>query len=235
MLTPIRSWSQTRWRQASAPKKRFWARLYRLLGRNHFSLVGTGNTLLAADALLLNMRFDVLGNHNQISIGPDCRISNTLIRVRGDRHQISLGVGCTYQGGKIWVEDHDTRLTIGDHTTVVEAEIAVTEPGSSITIGSECMFAHGIEIRCGDSHSILEAASGERINYAKDIHIGRHVWVASKAMILKGVSIGDDSVIASCAVVTKSFPSNSLIGGFPANVLKENISWKRERIYRKDT
>jgi len=179
---------------------------------------------------MLNITFDIIGDNNTIQFGEGCELSNTLVRIRGNNHRIVFGKGCAFHGGNIWLEDHDCALTIGDRTTVVEAVIGVTEPGSSITIGEECMFAHGIELRCGDSHSIIDLETGKRINYAKNIRIGRHVWLASAVMVLKGVEFGDDSVVASRALVTKSFPPNSLIGGFPAAVLKEKITWDRSRI-----
>jgi acetyltransferase-like isoleucine patch superfamily enzyme len=208
-----------------------WAWLYNLLGKNHIHLIGSDNCLKRADSLLLNMQIDVIGKNNLIEFGEGCRLSNTLIRIRGDNHRIVLGKQCTYQGGNMWIEDHDCILTIGDNTTVVEAVIGVTEPGSKIEIGPECMFAHGIELRCGDSHSIIDKATGKRINYAKDIKLGKHIWLASDVMILKGVELGDDCVVASRALVTKSFPANSLIGGAPAAVIRENIAWDRRRIY----
>jgi acetyltransferase-like isoleucine patch superfamily enzyme len=181
--------------------------------------------------LLLQTRIDIVGADNTIQIGKGSSLSNTLIRIRGDHHRIIIGEGCSYQGGELWIEDESCTLSIGDHSTVVQAHIAVTEPGSTISIGKDCMFAHGIELRCGDSHSIIDLKSNQRINYAQDIHIGNHVWIATDVLILKGVEIGEDSVVASRALVTKSFPSNSLIAGSPASVLKEKITWDRKRIY----
>jgi len=110
----------------------------------------------------------------------------------------------------------------------------VTEPGSRITIGEECMFANDIDIRCGDSHSIIETASGNRINFAEDVTIGRHVWVAAHAIILKGVTIGADSVVASGAIVTRSCEPGSILAGNPARVIKSGISWNRERILKSE-
>jgi acetyltransferase-like isoleucine patch superfamily enzyme len=98
------------------------------------------------------------------------------------------------------------------------------------------MFANDIDLRTGDSHSIIDSLSSERINYAQDINIGNHVWVASHVSILKGVHISDNSVVATRAVVTKSFQENNiLIGGMPAKKIKENINWDRQRTYKKTT
>ncbi len=113
---------------------------------------------------------------------------------------------------------------------MVEVHIAVTEPGSKVVVGEECMFANDIDIRTGDSHSILDAATGKRINFAENVTIGDHVWVASHAIILKGVEIGADSVVAAGSIVTKSCAPGSLLAGNPARVIREGISWKRERI-----
>lgn len=57
---------------------------------------------------------------------------------------------------------------------------------------------------------------------AKPITIGKNVWIGSKSVILQGVSIGDNCVVAVGAVVTKSFGDNLIIGGVPAKVIKKN-------------
>ena len=56
---------------------------------------------------------------------------------------------------------------------------------------------------------------------AKPIIIEDNVWITMNAIILPGVTIGKNSVIAAGSIVTKSMPSNSLIGGNPAKVIKE--------------
>lgn len=57
----------------------------------------------------------------------------------------------------------------------------------------------------------------------KGIKIGKNCWIGSKVTILDGVQIGDGSIIAAGAVVNRSFPENSIIGGIPAKLLKTRI------------
>ncbi|MGB5966193.1 MAG: hypothetical protein WBG65_11800 [Sulfurimonadaceae bacterium] len=94
------------------------------------------------------------------------------------------------------------------------------------------MFAYDIDIRTGDSHSILDKRTGERVNYAKDIQIGNHVWMAVHARILKGVHIQENSVVGTGSIVTKSIDEESVvIAGNPAGIVKINITWDRKNIY----
>ena len=232
MINKLRLWIKKRWMikiDHGINSKRL-AYFYYKIGKNTSTLIGKNNLINLENSLILNTTMDVIGNDNSIYIQDRCQISNLLIRVRGNNHKIILGARSSYLGGVIWIEDDHCKLEIGSGTTIVEATIGVTESGSQVTIGNDCMFAHGIEIRCGDSHAIFDNKSGKRINHAENINIGKHVWIASDVMVLKGVTIGDDSVIAARALVTKSFPSNSLIGGTPAKILKEDISWDRNRL-----
>ena len=144
---------------------------------------------------------------------------------------IFFGKNCRMiRGGSIWFEDCDGVLQVGQNTTMVEASIAVTEPGSKIVIGDECMFANDIDIRTGDSHSIIDADTGERLNYAKDVIIGNHVWIASHVIVLKGVTIGENTIVATGSVVTKPCEAGVIVAGNPAGVIKTGVSWKRERL-----
>lgn len=134
-------------------------------------------------------------------------------------------------GGSLRFEDDNCKIIIGDNTSVGSAHISATEPDKSIIIGSDCLFSYNIELRTGDSHSIIDLNTDKRINYAKDIVIGNHVWIGALSIILKGVQIGDNSIIGTNSLVTSIIPGNSLAVGVPARVVKENVGWKSERIY----
>jgi acetyltransferase-like isoleucine patch superfamily enzyme len=55
---------------------------------------------------------------------------------------------------------------------------------------------------------------------AKPIHIGKKVWLGANVAILQGVTIGDNAIVASGAVVTKDVPANTIVGGVPAKIIK---------------
>ena len=61
-------------------------------------------------------------------------------------------------------------------------------------------------------------------NHYAPIRIGTHVWIDSNATILSGVSIGEWSVVAAGAVVTKDVPPMTVVGGVPAKIIKKITS-----------
>ena len=57
------------------------------------------------------------------------------------------------------------------------------------------------------------------------VNIGNKVWIATNAMILPGVTIGDGAIIAAGTVVTKDVPARSMVAGVPAKIIKGNVEW----------
>lgn len=194
---------------------------------------GENNTIECSGTSLESTHFEIWGNNNQIIIGANCQFNDVTFHVEGDDHLIQIGAEVAFSvAGSIWVEDHDGTLTIGDHSTFENVHLAVTEPDSTLSIGQDCMFSYDIDVRTGDSHSVIVDDDNKRSNYAQNISFGDHVWVASHCVILKGSMIGDNSIVGTRSVVTKSFPQSGLmLAGNPAKIIKKGINWKRERVY----
>lgn len=57
------------------------------------------------------------------------------------------------------------------------------------------------------------------------IRIGNKVWIATGAMILPGLKIGDGAIVAAGAIVTKDVPERCMVAGVPARVIKEKVEW----------
>ena len=112
-----------------------------------------------------------------------------------------------------------------------------TDFGMNITIGKNVFFNTGCSfqdrggISIGDGSMIGMNVAIATLNHGLDLEtrnttfsspvvIGKNVWIGSNATILPGVTIGDNSVVAAGAVVTKDVPENTVVAGVPAKFLK---------------
>lgn len=89
-----------------------------------------------------------------------------------------------------------------------------------IRIGDNCLIAPGVHIYTA-THPLDPAERRSGVEYGKPVRIGHNVWIGGQAVINPGVTIGDNAVIASGAVVTKDVPANVVVGGNPAKVIKD--------------
>lgn len=111
------------------------------------------------------------------------------------------------------------KLTIGQGACNVNLTIMCAK---EITIGNGVRIGRNVSIR--DYNGVHVIISDRYTNYAP-VHIGDHCWLCSGCTIMPGVTIGEGSVVAANATVTKNVPPHSLVAGSPAKVIKENIEW----------
>ncbi len=89
-----------------------------------------------------------------------------------------------------------------------------------VRIGNRCLFGPNVQLYAA-THPLDAKIRGSMLENGKPIHIGDDVWVGGGAIICPGVTVGDRSVIAAGAVVTKDVPSDVVVGGNPAKILKQ--------------
>ena len=150
----------------------------------------------------------------------DARFSRTIIELEGEiifQGSASIGHGTRISLGEKGV------LTIGNNFNITaEATIICFH---RIVFGNHCLLSWRGTITDTDFHKIYH--NGELSNPDRPITIGDNVWISSNVTILGGTSIGKGSVVAACSLVNKAFNAeNVLLGGSPAKILKENISWE---------
>ena len=176
---------------------------------------------------------DVIGKNNRIIIGKDTLLKGTEFRIRGTNNQIIIDENCTIGPNcSFWIEGNESLIHIGKKSTFTRiVHFCAQEDCVSIEVGSDCMFSNNIVVRTSDSHPIYSMEDENRINPAKNVSIGNHVWVAPNAKVMKGVDIGSGTIIGSDTIVTRSMPENVLAVGHPARVVKEKIKWTREHLF----
>lgn len=91
---------------------------------------------------------------------------------------------------------------------------------SVIQIGNDVMLGSNVTITTA-SHPLEAAVRVNGTEFAQPVKIGNRVWIASNALILPGVTIGDDAVIAAGAVVSKDVAPSVVVAGVPAKVIRE--------------
>lgn len=118
----------------------------------------------------------------------------------------------------VWGREPDQgRIKIGDY--------ALISPGSRISacdeivIGDSVMMASGVYITDSDWHGIYDRT--RRAEAVTPVHIKDNAWIGDRATVLKGVTIGENSIVAANAVVTKDVPDNVVVAGNPAKVVKQ--------------
>jgi len=89
---------------------------------------------------------------------------------------------------------------------------------AEVKIGNNCMIGPNVGIYTA-GHSI-EPKDRNKSGYAIPIHIGDDVWIGGSCTILPGITIGDNSIVAAGSIVTKDVPSNTVVAGNPARVIK---------------
>jgi acetyltransferase-like isoleucine patch superfamily enzyme len=113
-------------------------------------------------------------------------------------------------------------LKIGKHVFVGHNSAFIM--AKSITIGDHTLIGGGVRVLDNDGHPLDRELRrrGEKVR-AEDIEpvvIGQNVWIGAQSTILKGVTIGDNAVVATGSVVTKDVPANTLVAGVPARVVR---------------
>lgn len=163
------------------------------------------------------------GTGGSIEIGEDCHASQINLTI-GDGCAVRIGNGCRLGLLSIYLF-RDATVTIGGMTGFTRTCSLQCHESYDISIGHGCLFADDTWITVSDMHSVIDLASGERVNPGGPVRIADRVWVGDGAAILKGCSIGTGSVIAARALVSRDVPAQCVAAGVPARVVRTGASW----------
>jgi acetyltransferase-like isoleucine patch superfamily enzyme len=176
-----------------------WRAFHYLLSYVQFALYGVshGSHLRAERVNILNVGSIRLGNRVTLTCQPQGNVYRSSLRTYYKEAVIDIGDGCTIQG------------------SIIHCNCAVT-------IGANTQFAPGVILCDNDSHAPV--LSGEARNERPPeapIKLGKNVWLGMRTIVLKGVTIGDNTIVAAGSIVTRDLPANVLAAGIPAVPIRE--------------
>jgi acetyltransferase-like isoleucine patch superfamily enzyme len=132
---------------------------------------------------------------------------------------------------------------IGDGTKI-RCHEGVVDIGAKTVLGQECTISAYQRVRIGEQcviadramlidfdHGVVEVDRPIRLQgiYKRDVVVGSNVWIGYGACFLRGVRVGDNSVIGTYSLVTRDVPANAVVGGIPAKVLRMRAPPRRLR------
>lgn len=205
--------------QASKPNKDFKGQLFEKLRNRRQKWLGFWST----------RRTYFMAGLKDIKLGKNCRFYGMPLLRRSPQTKIVIGDNCTFRSAfssNLVGLNRQCLITTWYNEAVIEIGNNVGMSGTvigaakHIKIEDDVMCGGNVFITDFDWHPVHPARRHERAK-AKPTYIGKNVWVGMNSVVLKGVSIGENSVIAANSVVTRDIPANVIAGGNPCKVLKE--------------
>jgi acetyltransferase-like isoleucine patch superfamily enzyme len=144
----------------------------------------------------------------------------SVVRVRDGARFVVDGIVSLQRGVRVVVDGGELRI---GHATNVNGltKILVAE---SVRIGAECTLSWDVQILDNDFHAIT--VDGRTRPATAPVIIGDRVWIGTRAVILKGVEIGNGAVVAAGSMVSRDVPPGTIVAGMPARVVGKVDSWK---------
>lgn len=150
------------------------------------------------------------------------------VRVMGFGN-VKLGAGVVLGNGEsprtgngeilIQSRSKDSNIVIGDNT-IISNNVSIISC-QDIVIGSDCLIGDHVSVFDCDLHLIDPEKRRDGIGKCKSVEIGKNVWLGSGVRIMKGVKIGDHSVVGAGSIVTVDVPGRSLFAGVPARLIRK--------------
>lgn len=200
-----------------------------IIRRCHFRIQKNRNQICLSNIRIFNSKFILEGTDNNVVIKKSPNIVYALsVKIYGKGNKLIIEDNACIYGLRIVIRGENCHVVIGkDFTENINCMITCMGRNNFIRIGDDCMLSENIDIWNTDSHHIINE-NGNVINKNKPIIIGNHVWIGKNCSILKGVIVGDNSIIGMSSVVTKNVDKNSIYVGNPAQKVKEGINWTRD-------
>ncbi len=140
--------------------------------------------------------------------------------------QLEIGRDATLRIGRWAWLGHGTKIRVHEGEVCIGAKTVMGQECTisafqHVSIGRECIVADRVMLIDFD-HGAVEVERPVRLQgiYKRDVRVGHNVWMGYGACVLRGVSIGDNAIVGTSAVITKDVPANAVVAGSPARVIR---------------
>lgn len=181
------------------------------------------NNKIIGDINLIDSKVKFIGNNNILYIDGKVNLENTSIEFRGDNSLIYICETDDKLPLDIKIYNNST-VYIGKNMWINKGIKIVVSEETNVFFGEDCLVSYDTCIRTADPHLLYDIKTKQRINEAKSIYVGDHVWIGQHVFFLKGTKIGSGAVIGALSNLTgKTYKSNCSYGGNPARILKKDV------------
>ncbi len=149
--------------------------------------------------------------------------------VGGDGATVFLGPRSAFTATEIYCGAHST-VVLNAEVIATRCAIVDARNGGSVVAAPDQLWAADVYVATDDMHRLEDAETGARINpYGAQIRLGRHVWLGREAIVTGHCDIGSGAVIGTRAMVRgQKIPPRTAVGGCPARVIREGVTWRGE-------
>jgi acetyltransferase-like isoleucine patch superfamily enzyme len=185
--------------------------LLRFMRANH--MLNTRYARLIARWLLLKARY-----RSRLQTDGPCFICPHVKLEIGPRATLRIG-RWAWIGHGCKIRVHEGEVEIGAKT--VMGQECTISAYQHVSIGRECILADRVMLIDFD-HGVTEVERPIRLQgiYKRDVHVGHNVWIGYGACVLRGVSVGENSIVGTNSVLTRHVAANAVVGGVPARLIR---------------
>jgi len=185
--------------------------LARFMRANHMLSVAHARLLMRLLRLKLRYR-------GRLKIDGICFICPKVHLEIGPNAQLRVG-RWAWIGHGSKIRAHEGTVSIGAKTVIGQG--CTISAYQHVSIGRECIIADRVMLIDFDHGAVeVDRPIREQGIYKRDVRVGHNVWIGYGACVLRGVSVGDNSILGTSSVVTKDVPENAVVGGAPARVIR---------------
>jgi acetyltransferase-like isoleucine patch superfamily enzyme len=151
--------------------------------------------------------------------------------------KLEIGRGATLHLGRWCWLGHGTKIRVHEGEVSIGAKTVIGQECTvsayqHVSIGRECIVADRVMLIDFD-HGVVEVERPIRLQgiYKRDVRVGNNAWLGYGACILRGVTVGDNCIVGTSAVVTRDVPDNAVAAGVPARVIRmrdtpQSLRWR---------